>query len=202
MKKNFIYVVFLGLLAVFTLSLNSCGNQKADSDDTEVTDDSNNDSDDARAEDEDYYVSKDGKFKVKFPGTPEVSSQMVPTDAGEIEMFTYIYEKSATEAYMVAYGDYPSSLIDGSDPKELLEASRDGALETSKIDGNEDLKVNGFPAIRTRAIDVEQNFYYIYEVILAKNRLYQVMIVRDGDYPSDSVVADFIDDFVITMKKK
>lgn len=202
MKKNFIYVVFLSFLAVFTFSMSSCGSLKSDSDDTEVSDNKDADEDDAPAEDDDFYVSKDGKFKVKFPGTPEVTSQMVPTDAGEIEMFTYIYEKSATEAYMVAYGDYPSALIDGADPYELLEASRDGALETSKIEDNKDMKVNGFPAIRTKAIDVEQNFYYIYEVILAKNRLYQVMIVRDGDYPSDSVVSDFVDDFEITMKKK
>jgi hypothetical protein len=198
MKKNFIYVVFLSFLAVFTFSMSSCGNLKSDSDDTEVAD--NDDVDEAEADD--FYVSKDGKFKVKFHGTPEVTSQMVQTEAGEIEMFTFIYEKSATEAYMVAYGDYPSSLIDGADPYELLEASRDGALETSKIEENKNMKVDGFPAIRTKAINVAENYYYVYEVILAKNRLYQVMIVRDGDYPSEDVVPDFVDDFQITMKKK
>lgn len=195
------YAIFLSILAVGTFSLNSCGmmggkdteTSESDTDDTE---------DDAEEPEVDLYSSKDGKFKVNFPGTPEISSQMVPTEAGDIEMFSYMVEKSATEAFMIAYGDYPSSMIDGNDPYDLIEGARDGALEKNVIESNKRMKVDGFPGTRTFAYDSTQNLYYVYEVVLANNRLYQIMAVRDGDYPTDKTIEDFMDSFTITMKKK
>ncbi len=195
MKKHFIYCVFLSILAVGTFTFTACGDKSGSSS-------GQSDSDEAEEEEIEYYVSKDGQFKANFWGaTPELSSQMVPTEAGDIEMFSYMYEKSATEAFMIAYGDYPSSLIEGNDPYVLIEGARDGALETCTIESNKKLKVNGFPALRTYAIDEIQNYYYVYEVVLAKNRLYQVMALRDGSYPDDATVEEFLDGFVITMKE-
>lgn len=196
MKKNFIYAVFLGFLAVAGLSFVSCSGKATQSEtDTETV------KEEAEEED-DMFVCKDGQFKANFPGKPEYSTQMVPTEAGEIEMISYVYEKSATEAYMIAYSDYPSKLIDGQEPMDLLKSARDGSLDGMVMEDNEETKVSSWPAIRTFAIDKAENLYYILEVVMAKNRLYQVLMVRDGTYPSDNAIEDFMDSFVITMKKK
>ena len=193
MKKNLVYALIFGFLSVTCVSFSSCSGKPSDEkDNTEKV---------VGTDEEEYFVSKDGKFKARFPGDPTRESQMVPTEAGDIEMISFIYEKSATEAYLVAYSDYPSSLIDPANPMILLENARDGSLEGNFVESNKELKVNGWPAIRTKAIDKVQNMYYVLEVIMAKNRLYQLLIVRNGSYPSDESIKDFMDAFVITMKK-
>lgn len=192
MKKKLVYALFLGFLAVTGLSFNSCGGSSTETKETneEVTE-----------AEEELFVSKDGQFKVSFPGDPQRDAQMVATEAGDIEMISFVYEKSATEASMVAYSDYPSSLVDGQEPMTILTNARDGSLEGNFVESNDDIKVNGWPAIRTKAIDKTQNLYYVLEVVLAKNRLYQVLMVRDGSYPTDEAIEEFMDSFVITMKK-
>lgn len=196
MKKNFIYAVFLGFLAVAGLSFVSCSGKSSQA---ETSTDAVKE--EAEDEAEDMFVCKDGQFKANFPSKPEYSTQMVPTEAGDIEMISYVYEKSATEAYMIAYSDYPSKLIDGQEPMDLLKSARDGSLEGMEIENNQEMKVSKWPAIRTNAVNKAENLYYILEVVMAKNRLYQVLMVRDGTYPSDNAVEDFMDSFVITMKK-
>lgn len=193
MKKNVVYALFLGILAVTGLSFSSCSGNASDAKDKteEVAD----------TEEEEFFISKDGQFKARFPGEPTRDSQMVPTEAGDIEMISFVYEKSATEASMIAYSDYPSSLVDGQDPMTLLGSARDGSLEGNFVESNKEIKVGGWPAIRTKAIDKTQNLYYVLEVILAKNRLYQLLMVRDGSYPTDEAIEEFMDTFVITMKK-
>ncbi|HBG69359.1 MAG: hypothetical protein A2W93_16100 [Bacteroidetes bacterium GWF2_43_63] len=195
MKKKLFYALFLGFLAVTGLSFNSCsGNASDDGKNSEATTDT-------EAEEEEMFVSKDGQFKAFFPGEPQKDAQMVATEAGDIEMISFVYEKSATEASMIAYSDYPSSLIDGQEPMTILGNARDGSLEGNFVESNDEMKVNGWPAIRTKAIDKTQNLYYVLEVILAKNRLYQLLMVRDGSYPTDDAVEKFMDTFEITMKK-
>lgn len=206
MKKS---VIFPLLMIFMIFSCNffvSCGNKAANDTEANANADEDSDKEDLEDEEEDevpeLFISKQGKFKADFMGgRPKQTSEMVPTDAGNIEMFSFVYEKSATEAFMIAYGDYPSALVEGQDPYGLIESARDGALEGSTQEDNEKLKVNGFPATRTYAFNPTNNIYYVYEVILAKNRLYQVMAARDGDYPSDNTVERFVDGFTITMKK-
>ncbi|KAF5032823.1 hypothetical protein DSECCO2_613150 [anaerobic digester metagenome] len=196
MKKNFIYALLLGILAVTGLSFSSCSGNASDAkDNTEEVADVDAD------EDDDYFVSKDGKFKARFPGEPTRDSQMVPTEAGDIEMISFVHEKSATEACMIAYSDYPSSLVEGQDPMTLLGSARDGSLEGNFVESDKEMKVGGWPAIRTKAIDKTQNLYYVLEVVLANNRLYQLLMVRDGSYPTDEAIEEFMDTFVITMRK-
>ena len=126
MKKKLIYALFLGTLAVTGLSFNSCsGNSSGEGKNTEETTD-------AEEEKEDLFVSKDGQFKANFPGDPQRDAQMVATEAGDIEMISFVYEKSATEASMIAYSDYPSSLIDGQDPMTILGNARDGSLDVHR----------------------------------------------------------------------
>lgn len=195
MKKNLFYALFLVTLTVTGLSFSSCSNSNPDS--QNKTEDVN----DVDVEEEDLFVSKDGKFKANFPGSPTRDVQMVATEAGDIEMISFVYEKSATEASMIAYSDYPSSLIDAQDPMSILKNARDGSMEGNIVESNDEMKVNGWPAIRTRAIDKTQNLHYVLEVVLAKNRLYQILMVRDGSYPDDAAVEEFFDTFEITMKK-
>lgn len=142
------------------------------------------------------FTSKDGHFSIQFPGEPQHASNSVPTDVGDIMMETYMYEKSATEVFMVAYNDYPSIYVDESNADELLEGGKSGALESLGImttEVEEKIEVDGHPGIFFTGNNGQ--YYVVYEVYLVNNRLYQIAILRDGSYPSDEDVANFTKTF-------
>lgn len=142
------------------------------------------------------YVSEDGKFSVAFPGTPEVTNESVPTAAGNIELYNFLYEQSATMAYMVSYSDFPSDLVAQSNVTDLLAGSKEGQLGTlsgAVTDEEKEVKVGENPGIWFKAHDA--SLYVVAKNFMVGNRLYQVVMMRDGSYPSDEDQAAFFDSF-------
>ncbi len=151
------------------------------------------------------YTSESGNFKINFPGTPEVANEKVPTEVGDIQMYTFMYEKSITEAYMVAYSDYPSALVEASNPKDLLQGGKDGALSSLAIDDldeEKDISINGYPGLYFKGKSTSNTYHVVYEVYMVENRLYQVAILRDGTYPDNDNVKDFIKTFRLLKDPK
>jgi hypothetical protein len=216
MKKNFLRVFFILFVSLSVSTWVGCGNSSNNSDDTELSDDEyyeddNNESEEYDARiieisgefDDDLYVCESGGFKIKFPEAPEVSWDIVETEVGDIDLYSYLYELSDAEAYMVAFGDYPEELIDKENPYEMLVSSREGALEDmdALIEDEKQFVVNGFPAVRTYAIGQADNMYIVYQSAIANNRLFQIMMARDAEYPSKENISSFLDSFVITIEK-
>ncbi|MFH2094757.1 MAG: hypothetical protein ABIJ16_03575 [Bacteroidota bacterium] len=141
------------------------------------------------------YTSADGNFSIKFPGNPTVESQNVPTEVGDIEMVTFMYEKSATEVYMVAYADYPSALIELSNAEDLIQGAKEGAIGEMglQITDEEKVDINGFPGISFYADNGD--YYVAYDIYLVDNRLYQVALMRDGGKPKKDAVDSFLGTF-------
>ena len=46
------------------------------------------------------FYSKEGNFKINFAEAPEVESQTVSTEVGDIVMYTYMYEESFNAIYI------------------------------------------------------------------------------------------------------
>ena len=145
---------------------------------------------------EDLYYSEDGRFKVKFAGEPKVNSDIVPTDVGNIEMMSFLYEKSLTEAYMVAYSDYPSALVEQSSANDMLIGARDGSsgkIGITSFDLDEEIEIDGNPGRyfkgKAKSIHAE------YKIYLVGNRLYQVAILRDGAYSMPKRSDEFFNSF-------
>lgn len=217
MKKNFLRVFFILFVSLSVSTWVGCGNSsnnKADDaeySDDEYYEDDNNESeeyDEHIAEmsgefDGDIYVCENGGFSIIFPGAPEVTWDIVETDVGDIDLYSYLYELSDAEAYMVAVGDYPDELLDKENPYDLLVSSREGALEDmdALIEDEKQFEVNGFPAVRTYAIGQTDNIYIVYQSAIANNRLFQIMMARDAEYPSKENISAFLDSFVITIEK-
>lgn len=147
----------------------------------------------ALAEDEDF-VSEDGKYSINFPGTPVGTDQKEPTAVGDIVIHMDMYEKSATEVFMVGYNDYPSELVEMSDPKEMLVGGIEGAKSSMGCDV-EDFRemgeLDGNPTIELKARSTASNYHVHYFCVMRNNRLYQVGILRDGSYPSKKDVENF-----------
>jgi len=132
-------------------------------------------------EEGDLFTSKDGKFKINFSGTPTESSDIVPTEVGNIEMTSFMYEKSATEAYMVAYNDYPSEMVKNSSVDDLLDGAKNGSsssLGITQFDIDKKMEIEGNPGRHFKGTNGA--YYAEYKLFLKGNRLYQIALIRDG----------------------
>ncbi len=199
--KRFFFAIFL-----LPLVLGSCGSSDQTDQETDQTDTLQSVTTDINEtfivnEDSgtDLFTHEDGHFQIRFPGTPTESSDIVPTDVGDIEMVTLLYEKSATEVYMVAYSDYPSSMVSASSPEGLLNSAKEGALNNLEIlvtENEQNISINDFPGISFRG---NNGTYYVqYEMFLVGNRLYQVGILRDGSYVPEDKANAFFSSFKLT----
>lgn len=149
------------------------------------------------------FTSEDGHFTITFPGEPSDTAQSVPTEVGDIEMVQYMYQKSVTEVFMVAYSDYPSSMVNESNAEDLLAGGKTGALNSLGIvstDTDESIEIDGHPGNYFTANNGQ--FFVAYEMYLVNNRLYQIAILRDGSYPSQAEVDAFTKTFALTEAGK
>ncbi|OGJ42881.1 hypothetical protein A3B60_01770 [Candidatus Peregrinibacteria bacterium RIFCSPLOWO2_01_FULL_39_12] len=180
---------FLALLIVsLSLFLFGCGGEDAVKEESSVVD--------VKYKGEEF-VSEDGNFKINFPKEPEVSTSTVPTEVGDIAMYTFMYEESVTKVYLVSYAEYPTELMKSADSKELLKGSKDGQVanlgEGAKVDEEKEITIGKYPGTYFKANG--GGFYVAAKNYLVGNRLYQLVIMRDGSYPSDEDVKGFLDTF-------
>ena len=150
---------------------------------------------------DDLYYSEDGGFKVKFAGEPKVSSDIVPTDVGDIEMMSFLYEKSVTEAYMVAYSDYPTAMVEQSSAKDMLIGAKNGSsgnMGITSFDLDEEVEMDGNPGMYFKGN--ANSIYAEYKIFLVGSRLYQIAILRDGSYSMPERSDEFFNSFKLVEK--
>lgn len=142
------------------------------------------------------FVSEDGRFFIAFPGMPVHTSETVQTDAGPVRSEQFVYEESATQAFMVAYADHPTAFVRAQKPDVLLSRAKAGVLGPlgiDGVDGQEDLMINGYPGLRFRGHAAGP--HVVTQLLLAGNRMYQLTILRDGSYPTEAVIDQFFGSF-------
>ena len=146
------------------------------------------------------YESEDGRFKVNFLGaTPEVSSQSVPTELGEIEITMFLYEKSLTEAYIIGYNDYPSAIVEAGSTANMLAGGKEGVVNSMGVthfDLEEEVSLDGNSGLHFKG--VAETMHIEYQMYLVGNRLYQIGVVRDGSYVTQDRVNTFFGTFELT----
>jgi hypothetical protein len=73
------------------------------------------------------FKSPDKSFTVMLPKDVKEEKQAVNTQLGPIEFLSY-NAKAKHQEFTIAYSDYPDSFITATDPKIVLDGSRDGAV--------------------------------------------------------------------------
>jgi len=197
MKFNLVALSFL------LLSCGSVNNEQADAIanqlDSALAGNSAIEEENSIPEEGDLFTSKDGKFKINFSGTPTESSDIVPTEVGNIEMTSFMYEKSATEAYMVAYNDYPSEMVKNSSVDDLLDGAKNGSsssLGITQFDIDKKMEIEGNPGRHFKGTNGA--YYAEYKLFLKGNRLYQIALIRDGSYATPERAEAFFGSFALT----
>lgn len=137
------------------------------------------------------FSSETGNFSISTPEALEETQQSVQTPVGPIDIHTFTAE-SENSAYVVAYSDYPSEIVDQTNPDELLNSSRDGAITNlgGTLVSEEEIDLEGNPG-RSLVIDTaagtEEAATINSRIYLVDNRLYQILVVvPEGEGVVDS----------------
>lgn len=146
------------------------------------------------------FYSDAGRFFVAFPGEPVHESKDVQAEVGKIRMEVFVHEESVTMAYMVAYSDYPTAFVDPIGWEKFLDRAVAGAIRSMGIESvekSEAIMVNGFHGTSYRAKG--KGPHLVSKMLLVKNRLYQITILSDGDYPTEAVATQFLNSFHMVL---
>ena len=160
------------------------------------------------------YTPDDIGFTARLPQQPDVQSQTVPTEAGDLEIVMYVVEQSAS-ALLVSHNGLPaqlSELVAAGDTETItamLDGGRDGAMgnvsgvvqdeQEITIDGNSGrdivFTVDGSASPTGSAIDGRAR------IIVTPDRLWQILVLgAQGEMDSEQVNA-FFDSFKIAASQ-
>lgn len=127
------------------------------------------------------FESDEGEFAVLMPRKPKVQRQKVPTAVGQIEVVIYMHD-AGSKAYMVAFSDYPESLIQQKDPERMLSDGVKGAMRNIRGSKNyeKDITLGGYKGKEITftvpsSSKLRSGGKGKARMFLVKNRLYQVL---------------------------
>ncbi len=143
------------------------------------------------------FASQEGNFSINFPGKPDVSVDPVETEAGSINMTTFIYGISDEKALMLAYSDMPFVDLTKEEAMDLLKGEKEGALGSFGVTAAEEEQEYGYkdyPGLYYRAVTPE-GYYIVAQTYLVKTRLYQIEMLSTGGYPTEDEEDDYLASF-------
>lgn len=148
------------------------------------------------------FSSSQGAFSVLMPGTPTEQIRTANTAFGSIDVHMYLLEQTDV-VYMVAYSDYPNTVVQGRTPDMILDGARDGAVANAQgkllreliisLDGHEGRELHietagGKATIKAR-------------IFIVGRRLYQEMVLTPKEETFSTNVNKFLDSFTLQHPK-
>ena len=145
------------------------------------------------------FSSEVGQFTIATPAPFEENQQSVDTPVGPISIYTYTAETEQS-AYVVAFSDYPSQMVEQSEPEMLLDSSRDGAISNlgGTLVSEEDIDLEGYPGrslIISTETETNEPAIINSRIYLVDNRLYQILVVSPEDTDLEDISNTFLDSF-------
>jgi hypothetical protein len=144
------------------------------------------------------YVSKEGKFSIKFPHEPQLSRERVAADSGEVEIVTFMDQVSDSTIYILAYNDQNRYNAKSANVDSILIQARDGAVQNMKngvLDEGHSLQMANAKGISFSAH--ADNHYFIYHIYICNSRLYEVGMLQEGRPADTNAAAKYFNSFRI-----
>lgn len=148
------------------------------------------------------FTSEEGNFKINFKNKPVHSSETIGDMAISVHTFT---DDCKTYETGVIYADYPKGALKGIDANEqkVLSGAKDGALSSLSssmgsfiIEEQRDIQVKSYPGVLFKA-RFEKGLCVIYQLVLVKDRLYQIRMTSENNFPDNKISTDFFTSFDI-----
>ena len=141
------------------------------------------------------HESKGGAFTIVFPAKPTTTT----TKAGDTEVHITVVPRG-TGAFLAMYSDLAADAVKNEKPKDILEKGVKGLLTQfkAKITDSKDLEF-GKAKYPGRDVTAEKDMTLIrVRMVLADNRVYQVMVIGPKETVTGKEAMDFFDSFKIT----
>src|SRR5437763_13445961 len=78
------------------------------------------------------FTSKEGRFSIALPGTPEEKKQRVTTATGNLDVFLFTVEGKNDSAYVTSYSDLPAGEVPPGSEEKRLDFAREGAVDRAR----------------------------------------------------------------------
>ena len=144
------------------------------------------------------FTSVEGRFSVTLPGTPNESSQRVPSAVGDIEMHMFLSDQGAS-GFAVAYFDMPADLLAVADAQLLLDGAIQGAFGNvgGTVESQTNITLDGFPGIEaTGSFSFEgEDGAMKARVYVVNERIYQIYVAEQGGQSNSESVDRFLNSF-------
>lgn len=146
------------------------------------------------------FRSETGNFSVQTPYTLKETTQSIETQVGPIDIHIFSGEQG-NEVVLVGYSDYPMEIIQASSAEQILDGSRDGAVENVKgeLISETQITLDGYPGrevIIQASAENKQEIIMHGRIFLVEQRLYQIMAV----VPKGKETAQHLDSFLQSFK--
>jgi hypothetical protein len=144
------------------------------------------------------YASSDGRYKVLFPGAVRTDVVQVSAGKAKIPLTIDTVELLGGTAFMVTFIDTPDDVA-MQPAATRLDKVRDGNKgDVGKVLEEKDLTI-GTEKYAARDVLIEKGDGCIRNrIVIAGNRLYQVMITGKKDVVSSPSASKFLDSFEVT----
>ncbi len=150
-----------------------------------------------RAPDWVEFSSQKGNFSVLLPKKPVEEKETVNTKIGPVELYAFLVElQNGKVVYGVTYSDYPAEMVEKSNPDDLLDRARNGAVRniSGKIIKEKRIVIEGYPGRELRVVFGKTGVMK-YRLYLVKNRLYQIMVLAEEENLLSSADERFLNSF-------
>jgi hypothetical protein len=144
------------------------------------------------------FKSVEGSFSVLFPNKVSETKETVNTAAGPILMHQF-ESKAKYHEFIVVYSDYPEGILKVSNSDKILNGARDGSIKNIQgtLLSETFITLNGYPGRELR-IEGPQKIILESRIILANQRLYQIIAVCQPEHSFDSIVSKVLKSLEIT----
>jgi len=144
------------------------------------------------------FRSAEGHFAVLLPGQPAVDAKQTDTEAGPIQMHTFMC--TTNDLYCsVVYYDVPAGVRKTTD--QLLEDTCNGFIQGAKLTEKAErraIDLNGNPGRELIGESPDGSFLLMARYYLVKDRIYLVMVGSAISEASSPEIGRFLDSFHLT----
>jgi hypothetical protein len=147
------------------------------------------------------YGSKPDGFTIMTPKSFDLYRDKTQTEAGEIELVTYLAELP-TVAYGVVCNDFPQEFIAKTDPNKLLKNGSEGFIAklNGVLTGERLLSMDGHAGLEITMTGSQQGvgLFGKARIYLIGNHLYQVTAIAEKGKEDLAAIDHFLDSFKVT----
>jgi hypothetical protein len=146
------------------------------------------------------YTSAEGRFRVKFPGKPKVSTSTVKSAVGELKVTVAVYATADGNAYVASFTDFPAAAAKAENRDTLFGGVRDKVKEGGELKDEKTIEFgpDKLPG-RELVVDRDKGKQRIkYRAILRDARLYQVGVIGTADFATGKDATAFLESLELT----